>query len=61
MAGVKRGAESGWQSAVSRCGAYEALIRCGSPAAARHEGLLRLEGKECLVADGDIMTIRFNA
>jgi ribosome-binding ATPase len=40
--------------------AYEALIRCGSLAAARHEGLLRLEGKEYLVADGDIMTIRFN-
>jgi ribosome-binding ATPase len=40
--------------------AYEALIRCGSLAAARHEGLLRLEGKEYPVADGDIMTIRFN-
>jgi GTP-binding protein YchF len=40
--------------------AYEALIRCGSLAAARHEGVLRLEGKEYLVADGDIMTIRFN-
>lgn len=40
--------------------AYNALIRCGSLAAARHQGLLRLEGKEYLVADGDIMTIRFN-
>jgi hypothetical protein len=40
--------------------AYEALIRCGSLAAARHEGVLRLEGKEYPVADGDIMTIRFN-
>ena len=40
--------------------AYEALIRCGSLAATRHEGSLRLEGKDYLVADGDIMTIRFN-
>ncbi|HWQ68978.1 MAG TPA: DUF933 domain-containing protein [Patescibacteria group bacterium] len=39
---------------------YEALIRCGSQEAARHVGRLRLEGKEYLVADGDIMTIRFN-
>src|SRR5574337_123446 len=40
--------------------AYEALIRCGSLAATRHDGSLRLEGKDYLVADGDIMTIRFN-
>ncbi|PTL36879.1 redox-regulated ATPase YchF [Candidatus Methylomirabilis limnetica] len=40
--------------------AYEALDRCGSLATARNQGLLRLEGKEYLVADGDIMTIRFN-
>lgn len=40
--------------------AYEALIRCGSLAAARHEGLLRLEGKDYIVADGDVITIRFN-
>lgn len=39
---------------------YEALIRYGSLAPARHEGVLRLEGKEYRVADGDIMTIRFN-
>jgi GTP-binding protein YchF len=40
--------------------AVEALIRCGGLAAARKEGLLRLEGKEYLVADGDVMTIRFS-
>ena len=40
--------------------AYEGLDRCGSLAATRHEGSLRLEGKDYLVADGDIMTIRFN-
>src|SRR5574337_640391 len=40
--------------------AYEALIRCGSLAATRHDGSLRLEGKDYRVVDGDIMNIRFN-
>ncbi|HWQ69382.1 MAG TPA: redox-regulated ATPase YchF [Patescibacteria group bacterium] len=40
--------------------AYEALIRCGSLAATRQDGSLRLEGKDYRVVDGDIMTIRFN-
>lgn len=40
--------------------AYEALDRCGSLAATRHEGSLRLEGKDYIVADGDVITIRFN-
>ncbi|MGH7410876.1 MAG: redox-regulated ATPase YchF [Candidatus Methylomirabilis sp.] len=39
---------------------YEALIRSGGMAAARKEGLLRLEGKDYVVADGDVITIRFN-
>ena len=39
---------------------YEALIRSGGMAAARKEGLLRLEGKDYVVADGDLITIRFN-
>lgn len=40
--------------------AFDALMRCGSVAGARKEGLLRLEGRDYLVADGDVITIRFN-
>jgi ribosome-binding ATPase len=39
---------------------YDALIAAGSHAAARQKGLLRLEGKEYAVQDGDILNIRFN-
>jgi ribosome-binding ATPase len=39
---------------------YEDLLNAGSLAAAREKGLLRLEGKEYVVRDGDIMTFRFN-
>ncbi len=40
--------------------AFETLVRCGGMAAARREGVLRLEGKDYVVADGDVITIRFN-
>jgi GTP-binding protein YchF len=40
--------------------AFDALSRAGSLAAARKEGTLRLEGKDYVVADGDVITIRFN-
>jgi ribosome-binding ATPase len=40
--------------------AYEALISAGGMAGARQHGHLRLEGKEYLVKDGDILNIRFN-
>ena len=36
------------------------LVRCGSVAAARDKGLYRMEGKEYVVQDGDILMIRFN-
>ena len=36
------------------------LIRCGSLAKAKEEGLLKLEGKEYLVQDKDFLTIRFS-
>ena len=36
------------------------LVDCGSLTAARDNGLLRLEGKDYLVSDGDVLTIRFN-
>jgi hypothetical protein len=38
---------------------YEDFIALGSEAKARQEGKLRLEGKEYVVRDGDILNIRF--
>jgi GTP-binding protein YchF len=40
--------------------AYADLIACGSVAAARDKGLYRMEGKEYVVADGDVMLFKFN-
>ena len=39
---------------------YADFMKCGSLAKARTEGKLRLEGKEYIVKDGDIIQIRFN-
>jgi GTP-binding protein YchF len=39
---------------------YEDLVNSGSMNAAREKGLLRLEGKEYEVRDGDVMHFRFN-
>ncbi|MBI4378092.1 MAG: redox-regulated ATPase YchF [Nitrospinae bacterium] len=39
---------------------YEDLIKCGSLTEGRNRGLLRLEGKEYEVRDGDIINFRFN-
>ena len=40
--------------------AYDGLISAGSMAAAKQKGLVRLEGKEYVVQNGDILNIRFN-
>lgn len=40
--------------------AYDDLIQCGSVAAAREKGLYRMEGKEYVVKDGDVMLFKFN-
>jgi len=40
--------------------AYDDLVQCGSVAAARAKGLYRMEGKEYVVADGDVMLFKFN-
>ena len=40
--------------------AYETLVAEGSMASAKEKGLLRLEGKDYIVKDGDIMNFRFN-
>ncbi len=37
---------------------YDDFVALGSESRARHEGKLRLEGKEYVVRDGDILTIR---
>ncbi len=39
---------------------FDDLVECGSLAEARKQGLLRLEGKNYIVQDGDVMTILFN-
>jgi len=40
--------------------AYNDFIQYGSEAAARDNGRLRIEGKEYIVKDGDVMHFRFN-
>ncbi len=40
--------------------AYEDFIKYGSEAACREAGKLRIEGKEYVVQDGDVMHFRFN-
>ncbi|HEY8388648.1 MAG TPA: DUF933 domain-containing protein, partial [Parasegetibacter sp.] len=40
--------------------AYEDFVQYGSEAACRENGRLRIEGKEYVVKDGDIMHFRFN-
>jgi len=39
---------------------YDDLMKCGSLAEARKKGLLRLEGKNYTVQDGDVITFLFN-
>jgi ribosome-binding ATPase YchF (GTP1/OBG family) len=40
--------------------AYEDFIQCGSEKAAKEKNLYRLEGKDYIVKDGDIINFRFN-
>jgi GTP-binding protein YchF len=39
---------------------FDALMRAGSMAKAKEEGLVRLEGRDYHIQDGDIVTFRFN-
>ena len=39
---------------------YQDLVRAGTLTGAKEAGLLRSEGKEYVVLDGDIMNFRFN-
>jgi len=40
--------------------AYDDLVKCGSIAVAREKGLYRMEGREYVVQDGDVMLFKFN-
>lgn len=39
---------------------YKDLLDCGSYAGAREKGLVRMEGKDYVVRDGDVILFRFN-
>ena len=39
---------------------YKDLVECGSVAAARDKGLYRIEGKDYVVADGDVLHFKFS-
>jgi len=39
---------------------YDALISAGSYAAAKEQGLMRLEGKDYIMQEGDVVNFRFN-
>ena len=39
---------------------YKDLLASGDEKAAKEKGLLRMEGKEYVVQDGDVMLFRFN-
>jgi hypothetical protein len=40
---------------------YDDLIAAGSMGEARRQGWVRLQGRDYVVQDGDILSIRFNA
>lgn len=40
--------------------AYDDMIRCGSEKAVKEAGLMRSEGKEYVMKEGDIVLFRFN-
>jgi len=44
----------------AECFSYDALVECGSEKYVREKGRFRLEGKDYIINDGDILAIRFN-
>jgi len=40
--------------------AYTDLIACGTPARVREKGLFRLEGRDYVIKEGDVVYVRFN-
>ena len=45
---------------MQRLSPTDDLMECGTYAAAREKGLVRSEGKEYVMQDGDIVLFRFN-
>ena len=39
---------------------YDDLVACGSMNAAKEKGLVRSEGKDYVIQDGDVVLFRFN-
>jgi hypothetical protein len=39
---------------------YDKLVECGSESAAKEKGYYRLEGKDYIMKDGDVVHFRFN-
>lgn len=39
---------------------YDDLVKCGSKQAAKEKGMVRLEGKDYIMQDGDVVEFRFN-
>jgi hypothetical protein len=44
----------------AECFTYEDLVSLGSEKAVKEKGLMRLEGKDYVVRDGDVLSIRYN-
>jgi len=44
----------------AECFSYDDLMECGSEKGVKEKGRLRLEGKNYVVQDGDILSIRYN-
>ena len=44
----------------AECMAYDDLVACGSEKEVSKRGLLRTEGRQYVVRDGNILNIRFN-
>ena len=53
-------ATSSAASSAPRSSPYEDFVQLGTEAKCREAGKLRLEGKEYVVADGDVINFRFN-
>jgi GTP-binding protein YchF len=44
----------------AECFSYDELMECGSEKGVKEKGRLRLEGKNYVVQDGDVLSIRYN-
>ena len=44
----------------AECVSFDDLVACGTMAAAKEKGLLRSEGRDYVMRDGDVVVFRFN-